>query len=209
MALSDRARDFWDRISPRERRLVVLLGVALPITLALWLGFSIHDGLVAMETRNEETRKALAIVEDLKSRGPATPADDVVATMGTEPLSLNTYLTNAAQKAGFSLKGTQPHTAVTKNKFVTNSVTCQVQELSLDELKKFLQEIETGSKVVVVTSLDIRKNFKSKDKLDATLEVSTYSKEPNKDEEKKDGKGDDKDKKDGGSSSSSSTDKKV
>ena len=32
-AISDKARDFWDRISPRERRLVILLAVALPITI--------------------------------------------------------------------------------------------------------------------------------------------------------------------------------
>ena len=38
MAVADRARDFWDRISPRERKLVVLLAVALPIVLAIWLG---------------------------------------------------------------------------------------------------------------------------------------------------------------------------
>ncbi|MCX5743257.1 MAG: type II secretion system protein GspM [Proteobacteria bacterium] len=201
MAISDRARDFWDRISPRERRLVVLLAIATPIIIAVWLGLAIHDGLVAMETRNDENRKALGIVEDLRARGPAQATDDVVATMGTDPLSLNTYLTNAAQKSGFTLKGTQPHTPVTKNKFVTNSVTCTVSELTLEQLTKFLHEIETGSKVVIVTSLDIRKNFKSKEKLDATLEVSTYSKEPPKEgDAPKDG---DKDKDKSGSGSSS------
>ena len=46
MAVADRARDFWDRISPRERMLVVLMAVAVPITLAIWLGLSIQDGLV-------------------------------------------------------------------------------------------------------------------------------------------------------------------
>ncbi len=195
MALSDRARDFWDRISPRERRLVVLLAIAAPICLALFLGLSIRDGLIAMEKRNEDTRHALAIVEDLHSRGPAVPADDVVATMPTEPISLNTYLTNAATKAGFALKGTTPHNAVTKNKFITNSSTCQVSDLTLDQLKKFLSEIESQSKHVVVTSLDIRKNFKnSKDgHLDATLEVSTYAREldkaDGKDGKDKDGKG--------------------
>ncbi len=180
MAIADKARDFWNRISPRERRLVVLLGIAAPITIALWLGLAIRDGLVAMEVRNENTRKALRIVEDLRSRGPTAPTDDVVATMGVEPVSLNTYLTNAAQKAGFTLKGTTPRNAVTKNSFVTNSVSCQVQDLTIDQLKKFLHEVET-SKVVVITQLDVKRNFKSKgDKLDANLEVSTYSKEPPK-----------------------------
>jgi hypothetical protein len=176
--VSDRARDFWDRISPRERRLVVIAGIAVPLTIIVWLGLSIHDGLGNMEARNEKTRKALVVIGDLKARGPSQPTDDVVATMGVEPLSLDTYLSNAAQKAGFTLKGTTPRNAVTRNGFVTNSVSCSITDLTIDQFKKFLQEVETGSKVVVVTRLDIRRDFKAKEKLDATLEVSTYSKEP-------------------------------
>ncbi len=178
MNIAERARDFWDRISPRERRLVVIAVIAAPITIAIWLGLSIQDGLVAKEKANDKARKALVVLADLKARGPAQPTDDVVATMGTEPVSLDTYLTNAAQKAGFQLKGTTPRNAVTRNGFVTNSVSCQVSDLTIDQMKKFLQEIETASKVVVVTRLDLRRDFKAKEKLDATLEVSTYSKEP-------------------------------
>jgi type II secretory pathway component PulM len=188
MTISERARDFWDRISPRERRLVVIAAIALPITIAVWLGLSIHDGLVAKEAHTEKMRKALVVLADLKARGPVGPTDDVVATMGVEPVSLDTYLSNAAQKAGFTLKGTTPRNPVTRNGFVTNSVQCQVSDLPIDQLKKFLQEVETGSKVVMVTRLDVRRDFKSKEKLDATLEVSTYSKEKAA-KETKDGEG--------------------
>ncbi|MBA3463495.1 MAG: type II secretion system protein M [Deltaproteobacteria bacterium] len=177
-SVKDRARDFWDRISPRERRLVVVAAIALPLTVIIWLGLSIADGLSNMEARNDKMRKALVVLADLKARGPAQPADDVVATMGVEPLSLDTYLSNAAQKAGFTLKGTTPRNPVTRNGFVTNSVSCQISDLTIDQFKKFLQEVETGSKVVIVTRLDVRRDFKTKEKLDATLEVSTYSKEP-------------------------------
>lgn len=176
--INERARDFWDRISPRERRLVVIAAIALPLTVAIWLAFSIQDGLVAKEARIDKMRKALVVLADLKARGPQEPADDVVSTMGTEPISLDTYLTNAAQKSGFTLKGTVPRNPVTRNGFVTNSVSLQVSDLPIEQLKKFLQEIETGSKVVAVTRLDLRRDFKSKEKIDGTLEVSTYSKEP-------------------------------
>ena len=178
MTLSERFRDFWDRISPRERRLVVIAAVAVPITVALWLGLSIRDGLVAKEAHNEKMRKALIVLADLEARGPTTPTDDVVSTMGTEPISLDTYLSQAAQKAGFTLKGTTPRNPVTKNGFVTNSVSIQVADLPIDQFRKFLQAVETDSKVVVVTRLDVRRDFRDKDKLDATREVSTYSKEP-------------------------------
>jgi type II secretory pathway component PulM len=177
-AVSERARDFWDRISPRERGLVVLAAVAIPLTLVIWLGLAIGDGLDNMETRNERIRKALSVMADLKARGPRQPADDLVAGMPVEPLSLETYLTNAASSAGFVLKGTTPRTPIARNGFVTNTVTLTVSDLTLDQLKRFLQEVETKSKYVAVTHLDItRREYKGKDKLDASLEVSTYAKE--------------------------------
>ncbi len=178
--IRDKARDFWDRISPRERRLVVIGAIVGPITLALWLGFAIHDGLDAMEARNNKTRKALAVVEDMRAKGQThATVDDVVATMGTEPLSLDTYLTNAAKKAKFELKSTiTPHTPTTKNGFVTTSSSLSLDKLSINEMKDFLTAVETDSKAVQITHLELRRDFRDKDKLSATIEVSNYSKEP-------------------------------
>ena len=179
-AISEKARDFWDRISPRERRLVILAGIAAPITIALWLGLSIHDGLGAMEARNAKTRKALAVLADLRARGETgkPKSDDAVAMMGTEPLSLPTYLDNAAKQAQFTLKSTTPHPEVRRNDFVTNSVSCALDDLTIDQIKTFLTAVETGSKVVAITHMDISRDFRNKDKLDVRLEVSTYSKVP-------------------------------
>ena len=175
-AVTDRAKDFWDRISPRERRLVVLAAIAAPITIAIWLGLSIQDGLDNMELRNDKMRRALAVLADLKARGPvSTPEDDILKTMGPEPLSLDTYLDNAAKKAGFPLKGTVPHNPVTRNGFVTTSVSINVDDLELDKLKTFLQEIETMSKIVVITSLDTVRDRRDRTKVDAKLVVTTYS----------------------------------
>ena len=180
MAFSDKARDFWDRISPRERRLVVLAAVAAPLTLAIWLGLAIHDGLGAMEERNDRTRKALEVLADLRARGhtQASGEQDVIATMGTEPLSLDTYVANAAKKAKFELKGSiNPRTPQTRNGFVTNTSTLSLDKITIEEFKDFLYAVENDSKVVAITHLDIRKDFRDKDKLDVNVEVSTYSKE--------------------------------
>lgn len=178
-ALTDKARDFWDRISPRERRLVLIAAIALPVTLAIWLGLAIRDGLVDMEARNQTTRKALNVLSDLRAKGEThAKVDDAVAMMGTEPLSLATYLDNAAKKATFTLKSTTPHPPDKRDGFVTNSVSCTLDDLTIEQLKTFLMEVEMGSKVVAVTHIDLRRDFRDKEKLDVNLEVSTYSKEP-------------------------------
>ena len=178
-AITDKARDFWDRISPRERRLVVIAAIATPITIALWLSFAIHDGLVTMEHRNDQSRKALDVLADLRARGQTKEiVDDAVALMGTEPLSLDTYLTNAAKKAKFELKSTiTPHPAQTKNGFVTNSSSLSLDKLTIEQLRQFLMEVESGSKVVAVTHIDLRRDFREKDKLSVNLEISTYSRD--------------------------------
>jgi hypothetical protein len=61
---------------------------------------------------------------------------------------------------------------------VTNSVSCTLDDLTIDQLKTFLMEVEMGSKVVAVTHIDMRRDFRDRTKLDINLEVSTYSKEP-------------------------------
>jgi type II secretory pathway component PulM len=188
-AISDKARDFWDGISPRERRLVIIAAIALPITLAVWLGLAIRDGLSDMETRNAQMRKALGVLADLRARGEnLRKTDDVIDLMGTEPLSLPTYLDNAAKKANFTLKSTTPHPPVTRNGFVTNSVSATLDDLSIEQLKTFLMEVEMGSKYVAITHIDLRRDFRDKTKLDVNLEVSTYSKVP---PAKPEGEGDD------------------
>jgi hypothetical protein len=177
-AITDKARDFWDGISPRERRLVLIAAIAVPITLAIWLGLAIRDGLVDMGHRNDQARKALTVLSDLRARGAThQKVDDAIAMMGTEPLSLPTYLDNAAKKANFTLKSTAPHPPVSRNGFVTNSVTCSLDDLTIEQVKTFLMEVEMGSKVVAVTHLEMRRDFRDKEKLDVNIEVSTYSNE--------------------------------
>lgn len=179
MAIQDKAREFWDRISPRERMLVVLLGIAAPITLVLWLGFSIHDGLEAIGNRNDKTRHALEVLADLQARGAsvAAPVDDVVSTMGSEPVKLGPYLDKAALKARLVLKSTRPRPIVTRNGFVTTSVSFELEPLGIDELGTFLKEVETQSKVVFVTHLEVTRNRGKPDKVNAQLDVSTYARE--------------------------------
>jgi type II secretory pathway component PulM len=190
MAIAERARDFWERISPRERRLVVIATIAVPLTIAVWLGLSIRDGLVDMESRNDRLRHAIDTVVDLRARGITAEKDDTLDKMGVELLGLETYLDKAAQKAGITFKGpVTPTGTVNRNGFVTHSVKVDLDDVSIDQLKTFLQEVEQGSKYVAVTHVDLRRDFKSKEKLDLNIEVSTYAKEKDKDKDKGEGSG--------------------
>lgn len=177
MAISDRARDFWDRISPRERKLVVLLGFGVPLALTIWLGLSIRDGLIDMEDRNDRMREAREVIARLKAKGPqAAPTDEV--PIPAEPIGLETYVSKAAEKGQLKFKGSIETRKATRNGFTTTTVTCALDDITTDQLKSFLAEVETGNKTVVVTHLDVKRDFRDKKKLDASFEISTYSKAP-------------------------------
>lgn len=188
MTLTDRFRNFWDRISPRERKLVVLLVIGVPIALAVWLGLAIRDGLVAMEDRNQTTRDALEIIEQLKAAGPQQAAADQVK-IPDEPIALETYVSKAAEKSGLAFKGSIDTRKAARNGFVTTTVSVSLDDISTDQLKAFLQEVETGNRTVVVTHLDVHQDFRDHTKLDASFEISAYS----KDHAKASGSGEDKD----------------
>jgi hypothetical protein len=60
---------------------------------------------------------------------------------------------------------------------VTNTSTLSLDKITVEQFRDFLMAVEQESKVVAVTHLDIRKDFRDKDKLDVNVEVSTYSRE--------------------------------
>jgi hypothetical protein len=177
-AITDRARDFWDRISPRERNLVVVLAIATPIVLALWLGSAIHEGLDAMEHHNDRERKALAAVETMRAKGESKPtADDSLATMPSELPSLPTYISNAAKKAKLDVKSISPRTPQAKSGYQSQTAQFQLDKIDIGETKDLLNALETDSKYVAITKLELQRDFHDKDKLRADVDVTAYAHE--------------------------------
>jgi hypothetical protein len=175
---TDKLRDKWESITPRERRLVVVLGVAIPTVLIIFLGLKISDGLDNREKRVADMRKALNILQDLRIRGETKEADDAIAELkkGT-PIELTTYVGKAADKIQIPRPAVSPGTTVTKDGYTTKTVRFEVRDVTITQAKDMLEALETGSKLVVVTSMSINRKFRDeeKDKLDLKLEVATYA----------------------------------
>jgi type II secretory pathway component PulM len=178
MSMIESARNWWEGITPRERTTVAIAGTAVPLIIALWVGMQIQDGLAKREKDNADMRKALRVLADLRTSGPAKPIDDTVTNMPTVPTKLETYMEAAAKKVNITIPRYSPGTAVPKNGFITNSTRIDVNDVTVDQLKSFLQEVEQGLRYVVVTQINIQKDFRDKDKVDVRLEISTYAKEP-------------------------------
>ncbi len=177
MAALDTLRDKWENITPRERMLVVVLGAGLVVTAVVMLTMSITRRLDAMEKNNDKMRKALDVLEVYRINPKTSAAAEVVWPAPADALKVDTYVIKIAEKVGIKLgspvkpKTTQPR----PNGMTQHPYELQINGLTLEEARGFLEAIESDDKRVAVTALTMKKSFGDREKVDVKLEVSTYS----------------------------------
>lgn len=166
----------WNRMAPRERRLVAGLAGAVVVVAILLAAFLIMDSLSSIAEENNDAREALDAIAkhrdeylDAKSR---MMAQDV--RIGTEPPQLAADLEAAAQEAKIQIPETSPRPPVPAGKrYMEHIVDVKLRSVDLQSLTTFLSKLETGRRLIVVTQLRIRRRFEG-DKLDAELTASGY-----------------------------------
>jgi Tfp pilus assembly protein PilO len=171
----DKLQDRWEHMTTRERTLVGALGATFVILVLSWVGFTIRDGLKAIEAKNQETRKALAALADYRV-AQARGSDGPEIVIGDEAVRLESYLSSIASGVGVVIPGYNPRTPVTRNGYHEISTRIEVRGLSIYELKDFLERVESKSRVVVITQLQIKRHFREKDKVDVDMIVTTWEK---------------------------------
>ncbi len=189
MAAFDSLRDKWESITPRERRMVLLLGVSFVLVMIIYVSLQIRDGLQALEVKNAKSRQALQRLTSYKAQAKAVTGDDPAKLIGAEAVKLESYIYRAGEKANVTVPGVNTRSPSPKGSFVAHAATVEIRELSIIQIKDFLEAIETENKTVLVSSLQIRRNFRDKEKLDLNIEVVTWSKVAAAEEEGGDGMG--------------------
>ena len=150
----------WERLGPRTRRVLRYTGLALLaiviFVFALQMTFPynrVKDKIIeALSDKYDVTIGGVdrgimpgrVYFKSFTMRTRQTKPEETVTTFYIDKLEVDVGI--------LSLLGG------------TISVSCQVSDLTIDQLTKFLQEIETASKVVAVTRLELRRDFKAKEK---------------------------------------------
>ena len=170
----DKLRDRWDQMPPRERRLATILISVVLVGLALYVALGIRDGLVDLENRNQQKREALRAIQLYRAGGAASSKSAV--EIPDEAVKLDRYVDEIIQKVGIeSPRYPQPKDSK-KGKYTERTFKLTLDKLTINQLKDFLEKLETQSKVVYVKELHIKVNFREKDKLDVDLVVATLFK---------------------------------
>jgi Tfp pilus assembly protein PilO len=167
----------WNRMAARERRLISVLASAVVMLAILLAGYLIIDSLQEISTSNEETREALAAIArhrndylDAKSRMVS-----LETRIGVEPPQLAADLEAAAKEAGIQIPETvdRPSTPAGK-RYLEHDLDVKLRKVGLKELATFLSKVETSSRLIVITRLQIRRAFAEGDKLDVELTATAF-----------------------------------
>jgi type II secretory pathway component PulM len=168
----------WNRMAPRERRLVAGLLGAVGAFAVLVTGYLIFDSLSEIRDSNDAVREALGEIAkrkdeylDAKSRMVAQEV-----RIGNEPPQLGADLETAAREAGLQIAETNDRPPQPAGKrYLQHSADVKLRQVDLQSLGKFLSKLETGRRLIVVERLDINRRFAGDgDKMDASLTVTAY-----------------------------------
>ncbi|MEZ4401705.1 MAG: type II secretion system protein GspM [Kofleriaceae bacterium] len=178
MAALDKLRDKWESITPRERRMVVVLGVSFVVVMILYFSLAIKDGLDRLEAKNGKARAALRKLTAYKASVRSPAGGDPTAVIPVTPVKLESYIYKAGETAQLTVPGVNPRSPVTRGRFMVHAAQVDIRDVTLTQVKDFLQALETDSAAVKVTSLELKRDYRDQEKLTLSLEVSTYSKVP-------------------------------
>jgi type II secretory pathway component PulM len=184
-------RDRWENMAPREKRLVLALGVAVVASVFGFIGLQIRSGLNDLDSKNSQTRYALRLIdehqEEVYAKRDATDNPEHRIPDSAQPLA--TYLDGIATQVGVTIPESSERPAVTRGKYHELSIDVKLHGVSLDQLAKFLKLVETNGQAVVTQRLYVKPYISAHDKLDVELTIAAYEKAKPGSEGKGKGKG--------------------
>jgi general secretion pathway protein M len=169
----------WNRMAPRERRLVTALVGSVIAFAVLVTGFIVFSNISDIKENNQATREALADIA--KHRDDFLEARERMrqqeVRIGPEGPQFAADLEEAAREVSIQIPETNEQPAVPVGKrYLEHKVDVKLRQVDLPSLSKFLAHLEQGRRLIVVNGLRVRKHFSEGDKLDVELTAVGYEK---------------------------------
>ena len=170
------------QLTPRERRLAI--GAALFIAAWALYGFTVKPTLDRLETLNRVIPEKHAVLAELTAKSREYTAlrrrlTRLGQEIASEPgdFALPAFLEESAENCGISdhVVSMQSEPPRSKATYVETLVTVKIENLTLNQLVKFLTAIQSGPAFVRIKSLTIQKNGVSHNRLDCQISISNLT----------------------------------
>lgn len=191
---TDTMQDKINALSPREKRLLLIMGIIMPVlVMAVIIGL-FNRSLTKVQDQTRAYQKSLDLLAATASyyrESQVSQDDGGIPALFTEevltknPVKLTGFLAARASEAGVSPSSYDtediPLGSSSANKgqpIVTEKkISIDIRDTQVDDLLKFLRVIETSGEPVVIKRIDLRGNARTPGQVRARVEVSTYIKQ--------------------------------
>ncbi len=168
----------WNRMSARERRLILILSGAFAVVAVALVAYLMVDSLHSMAQENQEMRDAINDIAKHSDeyREAKAKAEALQKRIGNDPPQLAADLEAAAKEAGIQIPETADRPdAPAGKRYVEHSLDVKLRKVDLKSLAVFLSKVETGKSLILVTRLQIRRSFGGDgSNVDVDLTATTY-----------------------------------
>lgn len=177
----DDARQYYERLSARDRNLLFLMVGAIALFIIFMSATSFSRAADKRRARIDTKRQQLAEVVQLTRgyRQAETQRQDLERKLQTNAVrNLFSYLEELGKRDGLDIggmtdKGSSAASDDKSSKIMQQSVEVTLTRVQLDKLTKFLNDVENSPGMVRVTRLQVRPR-EDDAVLDAWFTVSTY-----------------------------------
>jgi general secretion pathway protein M len=171
------ALGFLERLNPRERRLVTVLGTVLSGFAVLAIPFGLESVVHAREADNEELSLALTAVQDGRAhvRERQEKKEALLQRYAKKAPPLAGFLEQAAQHEKLEVTDSVDRPEVPHGKrYTERNTTIHLRKAGLLPISKFLETLEKSTYPIEVSRLTLRKRSGEPDSYDFEVAVSAY-----------------------------------
>lgn len=170
-------RERIDRLEPRERQLLGVLGVVFAVLVLLLVPIGMSAMLSSRKSENEALRNAINSIQKGRAlvQKRAAERDAVRARYASPAPPLAGFLSKLATETGIDIPESQDRAPIPHGKhYVERSTKIVLRRVGMLHLVKFMEKIEQSRHPVIISRLNIRKRGTEVDSYDVEMVVSAY-----------------------------------
>jgi len=174
-------RERIDKLEPRERRLLGILGSVFAVFLVLFGPIGLWSWVRGKRAENQEVRDLIDQIYDARASIAERKAkrDAIVARYARPAPPLATFIEEAAKENGATAGDTQDLPEVPHGKrYTERSTKVKIHKIHMLALAKILEKIEQSGYPVSVSRLNIKPRSGEPDSYEVELAVSAFDRKP-------------------------------
>ncbi len=174
-------RERFEKLEPRERRLLTILGGILGAALLLALPIYVVKTVSDKRTENDQLRALVESIYDARSSIAERKAkhDALLARYGKPAPALAGFIEEASRAFSIGAAESQDRPEAPHGKRYTERMTVvKMHKVGMLPLAKMLEKIETSGYAVVVSKLNIKPRAGEADSYEVELGVSAFDRKP-------------------------------